>query len=70
MEAARDADVNTWQCLVGNFNIFGNFCLRKWTTIDGGFMINFCAQFFLKKKVSTQFPSQCFKKKSSRKHVW
>jgi hypothetical protein len=29
MEAARDADVNTWQCLVGNFNIFGNFCLRK-----------------------------------------
>jgi len=40
MEGTWDSDVNMWQCLVGNFNIFGNFCLTKRTTIDNGFMIN------------------------------
>jgi hypothetical protein len=40
MEAARDSNVNMWQCLVGNFNISGNFCLRKRTTIVDGFTID------------------------------
>jgi len=29
MVGTYDNDVIMWQCLVGNFNLFGNFCLTK-----------------------------------------
>lgn len=65
MDGTWDNDVNMWQCLVGNFNLFGNFCLTKRTTIDNGFMINLQCTFLSKTESKDTVSISIFEKKKN-----